>query len=94
MAWADAAHAVVVHELGPRSPHSKEISPADVFGIIMTRVYGLPHSGPRVLSTSMPVSREPIPPMPVAYTTPMRSESMLVSSLEASMASRVAVSAN
>ena len=75
-------------------PHSKATCPTSMLGIIIGRVYGLTHSGPRFSRTAMPSSREWIPPIPVPKITPTRSGLALTSNFEDSMASAVATRAS
>src|SRR6266568_3281212 len=94
MAWLDAAQAVVVQKFGPRRPNAMAICPAAAFGMSWGTVKGETRSGPLVCSTLSLASRELIPPMPVANSTPVSSLSTLPSILESSQASRAAVMAN
>src|SRR6266516_3325667 len=94
MAWLDAAQAVVVQKFGPRRPNAMAICPAAAFGMSWGTVKGETRSGPLVCSTLSLASRELIPPMPVANSTPVSSLSTLPSILESSQASRAAVVAN
>ena len=73
MAWADAAHAVLTHVLGPWALKSMDMWPAAMLGIIIGMKYGLTQSGPRPNSLLCCSSRVSRPPRPALMQTPRRS---------------------
>src|SRR5574341_460555 len=94
IAWLDAAQAVVVQKFGPRRPSAMAMCPAAAFGMSWGTVKGETRLGPLVCSTLSLASRELIPPMPVANSTPVSSLSTLPSMPASCQASRAAVKAS